>query len=84
MGRVLGRRLLTLDTTVVVVPANVTVPSPAAHDRPLRPSSRPDRSPPPRSPHPRPGLAEALQTINESAELLAIARRNGSQTAPKP
>ena len=65
LARLLGIRLLTLDATVVLVPADVTGPSPASRDSRVRASTGR-------------GLAEAVRSINEGAELLAEARRNGS------
>lgn len=63
LARVLGIRLLTLDATVVVVPADVP---PAVSPR-ARSSPAVGR-----------GLADAVRSINEGAELLADARHNGS------
>jgi hypothetical protein len=67
LARVLGLRLLTLDATVAIVPADVA--------RPSEPPPRPTSS---RSPAVGRGLADAVQSINEGAKLLADARRNGS------
>ena len=64
LARLLGIRLLTLDATLVLVPADVTGPSPAPRDSRARPCT--GRR-----------LAEAVRSINEGAELLAEARRNG-------
>jgi hypothetical protein len=75
LARVLGVRLLTLDATVVLVPADVTAPSSAPHDPPLRASARPLGVPPTRSGAAGRSLAEAVRSINEGAELLAEARR---------
>jgi hypothetical protein len=60
LARVLGLRLLTLDVTLVLVPADVSAPSPV--------SARPV---------PGRGLADAVRSISEGAELLEEARRNG-------
>jgi len=79
-ARLLGLRLLTLDATIVIAPAEVTSPSPAAHRAPRARASRsPGRSvgSPGRSVAARPGLAQAVQSINEAAELLAATRRDG-------
>jgi hypothetical protein len=78
-ARLLGIRLLTIDATVVLAPADVTAPSVAAHDPPqhasvLR-SSGVSRS---RSAATGHRLAEAVQSINEGMELLAATRRDGS------
>jgi hypothetical protein len=77
-ARLLGIRLLTIDATVVLAPADVTVPSVAAHDLPQRasvPSPGIARS---RSAATGHRLAEAVQSINEGVELLDATRRDGS------
>jgi hypothetical protein len=69
----LGIRLLKIDATVVLAPAEITPaeitasPAPAHHPAPHMPA----RSA-------RHGLAEAVRSISEGAELLAQARRNGA------
>ena len=80
--RVLGIRLLTLGATVVLVPAEATVPSslsPHPQGRTPRPERRtPNRSngiPPARSGAVGHRLAEAVRSIDEGAEALAEARR---------
>jgi hypothetical protein len=78
MARLLGIRLLTLDATVVFVPAEVTAPSSAPHDSPTRTPARFSGVPPAQSGTVGRGLADAVRSINEGAELLAEARRNGS------
>ena len=79
-ARVLGIPLLRLDATVVLVPAGITAPSPALSEPPARAPARSSGVRPTRSGaasgH---GLAEAVRSINEGAELLAEVRRNGSQ-----
>jgi hypothetical protein len=73
-ARLLGLRLLTIDATIVLVPADVAGTSPAAHPaapRPLGPAPR-------RSVAAGPRLAQAVRTINEAAELLAETRRDGA------
>jgi hypothetical protein len=77
-ARLLGIRLLTIDATVVLAPADVTAPSVAAHDPPRRPSVRSSGISRNRSAATGRGLAEAVRSINEGAELLAEARRDGS------
>jgi hypothetical protein len=67
-ARVLGIPLLRLDAAVVLVPAGITAPSSA----PYKPSTRASGA---AAGH---GLAEAVRSINEGAELLAEVRRNGS------
>ena len=77
-ARLLGIRLLTIDATVVLAPADVTAPSVAA-DPPQHPSvlrsSGISRN---RSAVTGHRLAEAVQSINEGMELLATTRRDGS------
>jgi hypothetical protein len=58
--------LLRLEATVVLAPVEVTAPSSA----PYRPLARPRAA--------GDGLADAVRSLNEGAELLAEARRNGS------
>jgi hypothetical protein len=77
-ARVLGIRLLTIDATVMLGPADVTARSFAAHEPPERTSARWFGVPPKRSRAAGHGLAEAVRSINEGAELLAEARRNRS------
>ena len=77
MARLLGIRLLTLDATVALVPANVTARTSSRGVSPARTPPRPASVPPTRSGATGRGLADAVRTINEGAELLAEARRNG-------
>jgi hypothetical protein len=67
LARLLGLRLLTLDVTLVLVPAEVSAPAPTSAGNGL----------PPARPVPGGGLAAAVRSINEGAELLAEARRGG-------
>ena len=76
-ARLLGIRLLTIDATVVLAPADVTGPSGAAHDPPRRASVRSSSISRNRSAATAHGLAEAVRNINEGVELLAEARRDG-------
>ena len=66
LARVLGVRLLTLDATVVLAPAEI-----AAHPA-ARPSARRPLAPGAVSR----GLAEAALTIEQGSEVLAEARRS--------
>jgi hypothetical protein len=78
LARVMGLRLLTIDATVALVPADISTSSSPAHMPPARAVGR---SPVIRPGRPRVaghGLAEAVRSINEGAELLAEARRNSS------
>jgi hypothetical protein len=77
-ARLLGMPILKVEATVVLAPAGLTAPTAAARDLPIRSSARPSRAASTRSGDSREGLAEAVRTINEGAELLAEARRNGS------
>ena len=75
LARVLGVRLLTIDATVALVPADVKGPSQAAHAPPLLGSARSSGRAPTRSGAARHGLAEAVRSLDEGAMLLAEARR---------
>ena len=74
-ARLLGIPLLKLDATVVLAPAEITAASPAPHE-PAR--KRSFGVPLTRSGAAGRGLAEAVRSINEGAEVLAEMRRNGS------
>jgi hypothetical protein len=76
-ARLLGLRLLTVNATIVLAPADVTGLSPAAHPLPERPAPRPSRAVPRRSAAAGPRLAQAVRSINEAAEVLAETRRDG-------
>ncbi len=73
VARLLGIRLLALDATVVIVPADVTAPSAARQPR-LRASARSNGVTPVRSGTNGRGLAEAVRRIDEGAAILAEAR----------
>jgi hypothetical protein len=73
--RLLGIRLLTLDATMLLVPADATPPSSPPHDSPVRTSARPSGVPPAQARPVGRGLADAVQSINEAAEILAEVRR---------
>lgn len=83
IARVLGVRLLKLDTTVILAPAEVQVPAARAapgNGRPAKPASTPTpvRAGARRSGPAGRALADAVRSVNEGAELLALSRRNGS------
>ena len=77
-ARVLGIPLLKLEATVVLAPAAVAAAPSAALQPPTRTSARSSGVPPARSGATGHGLAEAVRSINEGAELLAEVRRDGS------
>jgi hypothetical protein len=77
-ARLLGLRLLTVDATIVLVPADVAGTSPPAHPAAGRPAPRSSAPAPRRSVAAGPRLAQAVRTINEAAELLAETRRDGA------
>jgi len=76
LARLLGMRLLTLDATVVVAPADVMVRSsaPRRDSRPRGPARSVGASPA-RSGALGRGLAEAVRSIDEGAAMLAETRR---------
>jgi hypothetical protein len=77
-ARLLGIRLLTIEATVALAPADLAAPSVGAHDLPQRASVRSSGISRNRSAATGHGLAEAVQSINEGMELLAATRRDGS------
>lgn len=76
-ARVMGIRLLSLDATVVLVPADLTASPPAVVDPPAQPPARPPAVPRARSRAAGRGLAEAVRSIDEGAEILSRTQRNG-------
>jgi hypothetical protein len=77
-ARLMGIPLLKVEATVVLAPAGLTAPTSAPRVLPIRSSARSSRTASTRSGVPGQGLAEAVRRIDEGAELLADARRNGS------
>jgi hypothetical protein len=74
VARLFRMRLLRLDATVVIAPADVTTPTAARHDSRPRPSAR-SLGVPPHRPGPAAGrLAEAVRRIDDSAAILAEVR----------
>jgi len=69
LARVLGVRLLTLDATVVLAPADVGEPA---------------APPPAGSSRGHGGLAEAVRSIDEGARVLARTRRDGARALVDP
>jgi pyridoxal biosynthesis lyase PdxS len=72
VARLLGLRLLTLEATVVVVPAEVTAPAHTIDGTPRAPA-RSDGVPPERA-GAAGSLAEAVRRIDEGAAILAEVR----------
>ena len=78
LARLLGLRLLTLDATITLVPAEVTEPSSIARDRPgITPRQA---SPAARRRAAGGDLARAVKTIGEGQQVLAQARRDGARS----
>ncbi len=77
LARLLGIRLLRLEAIVVLAPADQAPPS-APRVVAGRTSARPPGLPPRRPGVAGRGLADAVRSIDEGAELLAQARRNGA------
>lgn len=78
-ARLLGLRLLTLDATITLVPADVAEPAPAKRVGPARAVTR-ER--PSHARHPRAigsGLPDAVRTIGEGEQLLAKSRLDGDR-----
>jgi hypothetical protein len=76
LARLLGIRLLKLDATVMLMPADVAAQSAAPRDPPALKGLPPTRLNPPPAGR---GLAEAIRHLNEGEELLAEARHNGAR-----
>ncbi|HEV7773748.1 MAG TPA: hypothetical protein VGO48_10725 [Conexibacter sp.] len=79
VARLLGLRLLTLEATVVVVPAEVTAPTHTIDGTQSRAPARSDGAPPERAGAVS-SLAEAVRRIDEGAAILAEVRA----TRPRP
>jgi hypothetical protein len=77
-ARVLGLRLLTVDASIVLAPADVRPASPAALPPAEHPGRRSSAPSPRRSVAAGPRLAQAVRSINEAAEVLAETRRDGA------
>jgi hypothetical protein len=84
-ARLLGMRLLTLDATIALVPADLTAPMPALADgaprvnRSARASSSPSSGDSHRRCRTGHRLADATRNLDEGARLLAEVQRNGAQ-----
>ena len=77
-ARLLGLRLLTVDASIALVPADVRPASPAAFPPAEHPGPRSPAPAPRRSVAAGPRLAQAVRSINEAAEVLAETRRDGA------
>jgi hypothetical protein len=77
-ARLLGMRILTLDATVALVPADVTAATPAAQDRAARAPSRSSGNSRGDPGSVGQGLAGAVRNLNEGARLLAEVHHDGS------
>ena len=73
-ARFLGIRILTVDTTVVISPADIDAASATRTRPPTRASPRPARVSPTSARRAAPGLAAAVRNLDEGAELLARSR----------
>jgi hypothetical protein len=76
-ARVMGLRLLSLDATVVLVPADLTASPSAAVDLPAQAPARPSAVSRTGRRAAGRGLAEAVRSIDEGAEILSRTQRNG-------
>jgi hypothetical protein len=70
--------ILTLDTTVVLIPADITAAEPSTTTNPPTTTSIRTSGVPPRSRAAGHDLAEAVRNINDGAALLAKSRHNDS------
>jgi hypothetical protein len=80
-GRVLGIPLLKIDAAVALVPASPSVPPSTSRARSAEPTMSPGNGSR-RLEAPGSALAEAIQSLDEAAELLAGERRNGFGKGP--
>jgi hypothetical protein len=77
-ARLLGLRLLTVDASIVLVPAELSASSRAARPSAQRRAPRSSAPAPTRSVAAGPRLAQAVRSLNEAAEVLAETRRDGA------
>jgi hypothetical protein len=77
-ARLFGIRILTLNATVALVPADPTAAAPAVQDQAAHVSTRSSGDSRGRSGASGSRLADAVRNLSEGAELLAEAQRNGS------
>jgi hypothetical protein len=76
-ARLLGIPVLKVEATIALAPAGLTSPISGRADKPTRGSRRTAEAASTRSAIRGQRLAEAVRRLNEGAELLADARRNG-------
>jgi hypothetical protein len=81
VARLLGLRLLKLDATVMLMPADVAAQPATPRDPPALDGLPPAGSPSARLYPAGRGLAEAIRHLNEGEELLAQARDDGARPA---
>ena len=77
-ARLIGIPVLKIDAMIALAPAGLTSPISGRADKATRGSAPSSGAASTRSAIRGQGLAEAVRRINEGAELLADARRNGS------
>jgi hypothetical protein len=77
-ARLLGMRILTLNATVALVPADVTAATSDVQDRATHAPARPSGDSRGRAASVGHGLADAVRNLDEGARLLAEIQRDGS------
>lgn len=77
-ARLIGVPILKVEATIVLAPAGLTTPHSVRRDLPIWSPAQSSRLASAGSRLPGQRLAEAVRRLNEAAELLAEARRNGS------
>jgi hypothetical protein len=77
-ARLLGMRILTLNATVALVPADVTAVTPAIQERAAHATAGSSEDSRGRAGSVGHRLADAVRNLDEGARLLAQVRRNGS------
>lgn len=77
-ARLLGLRILTLDATVVLVPADVSAAKPPVQRRAAYAPARSSGHSPGRAASARHGLVDAVRNLDEGSRLLAEVQRYGS------
>jgi hypothetical protein len=80
-ARVLGIPLLKVEALVALIPAGAAARVPQAAEVRTREFAQPAASQTTRWQVPGSGLAEAIRNLEEAGDMLAAARRNGSERA---